>query len=120
MKEIDDIEKEYKILEADLTIRIQKKSLDRENERVAQLQEEQVKEKTLIFEKLLPESMMNSFLRNNQDEERIELEKLRQDLELTNAERVRDLEEQKRREQDILLKGQAAVDELTAKQRKAK
>ena len=68
-------------MEADITVRIQKKSLDRENECVAQLQEEHLKEKNLIFEKLLPQSMMNVFLKENVDEERIELEKLRQDLE---------------------------------------
>jgi hypothetical protein len=53
-KELEDIEKEYQKMEADITVRIQKKSLDRENECVAKLQEEQLKEKNLIFETLLP------------------------------------------------------------------
>ena len=107
-------------MEQDITVRIQKKSLERENERVAQLQEEQLKEKAMIFEKLLPESMLHTFLKDNADEERIELEKLRQDLEQINADRVRELEEQKRLEEEVLLKGQAAVDALAAKQQKAK
>ena len=49
-----ELEKEYQKMEADITVRIQKKSLDRENECVAKLQEEQLKEKNLIFETLLP------------------------------------------------------------------
>lgn len=76
-KEIENIEQEYVKMEQDITVRIQKKSLDRENEKVAQLQEEQLKEKNLIFAKLLPESMLNNFLKDNADEERIEVEKLR-------------------------------------------
>lgn len=64
--------------------------------------------------------MLNTFLKDNADEERIELEKLRQDLEQVNEARVRDLEESKRLEEEVLLKGQAAVDALAAKQKKAK
>lgn len=39
-KELVAIEKEYERLEGEITMRIQKKSLDRENERVSLLQEE--------------------------------------------------------------------------------
>jgi|LakMenEpi03Oct11_1017367.scaffolds.fasta_scaffold34777_1 hypothetical protein len=34
----------------------------------------------MIFNLYLPDSMLNAFLKDNADEERIELEKLRQDL----------------------------------------
>jgi len=59
--------------------------------------------------------MINTFLRDNVDEERIELEKHRQDLELRNQERVIELEEKKRMEREILEKGQSAVNEMAAK-----
>jgi len=116
-KEIRDIENEYVKLEADVAVRIQRKSLDRENERVAQLQEEQLKEKQLIFEKLLPESMLHTFIKGTANEELIELEKLRQDLAVVNAERIRQLEEQKQKDSEAMLKGQAAVDALAEKNR---
>jgi hypothetical protein len=89
-------------MEQDITVRIQKKSLDRENEKVAQLQEEQLKEKNLIFAKLLPESMLHNFLKDNADEERIEVEKLRQDLQAINEARVRELEEARRKDDELL------------------
>lgn len=59
--------------------------------------------------------MLHNFIKENVDEERIELEKLRQDLELVNADRLKELEEQKLRDQEVMLKGQAAVDALAEK-----
>ena len=111
-KELEDIEKEYQKMEADITVRIQKKSLDRENECVAKLQEEQLKEKNLIFETLLPQSMLNVFLKENVDEERIVLEKLRLDLEATNEARIKELEEQKASGYQTLKKDESEVDGL--------
>ena len=111
-KELEDIEKEYQKMEADITVRIQKKSLDRENECVAKLQEEQLKEKNLIFETLLPQSMLNVFLKENVDEERIELEKLRLDLEAANEARIKELEEQKASGYQTLKKDESEVDGL--------
>ena len=111
-KELEDIEKEYQKMEADITVRIQKNSLDRENECVAKLQEEQLKEKNLIFETLLPQSMLNVFLKENVDEERIELEKLRLDLEAANEARIKELEEQKASGYQTLKKDESEVDGL--------
>ncbi len=50
----------------------------------------------MIFNLYLPDSMLNAFLKDNADEERIELEKLRQDLQRINEERVKALEEEKK------------------------
>lgn len=63
-----------------------------------------MKEKNLIFQQLLPESMLNVFLKDNADEERIELEKLRQDLEAINQARIKALEEQKANDENTLTK----------------
>ena len=64
--------------------------------------------------------MLHNFIKENVDEERIELEKLRQDLELVNADRLKELEEQKLRDQEVMLKGQAAVDALAEKNKQQK
>ena len=50
----------------------------------------------MIFNLYLPDSMLNAFLKDNADEERIELEKLRQDLQRINEERVKALEDDKK------------------------
>lgn len=62
--------------------------------------------------------MLNDFLKSTADEERIEMEKLRQDLEALNAQRVADLEEQKRKDKQALITGKAAVDALEEKNRR--
>lgn len=85
---------------------------------MAQLQEEQLKEKNLIFTSLLPQSMLNVFLKDNADEERIELEKLRQDLEAINNARIKALEEQKADDDKTLSKDKSAVDALAEQNRK--
>jgi len=48
--------------------------------------------------------MLNVFLKDNADEERIELEKLRQDLEAINQARIKALEEQKANDENTLTK----------------
>ena len=50
----------------------------------------------MIFNLYLPDSMLNAFLKDNADEERIEIKKLRQDLYRINEERVKSLEEEKK------------------------
>ena len=62
--------------------------------------------------------MLNVFLKDNADEERIELEKLRQDLEAINNARIKALEEQKADDDKTLSKDKSAVDALAVQNRK--
>jgi hypothetical protein len=56
--------------------------------------------------------MLNVFLKENVDEERIELEKLRLDLEAANEARIKELEEQKASGYQTLKKDESELDGL--------
>lgn len=89
-----EIENDYMRKEAQINKDVQVRTQDREMENISRLQEYQLEEKQEIFLTHLPDSLMTSLNAEMQEEDRKNMEELREQLMKQNAEKVAEIEAQ--------------------------
>ena len=89
-----EIENDYMRKEAQINKDVQVRTQDREMENISRLQEYQLEEKQEIFLTHLPDSLMTSLNAEMQEEDRKNMEELKEQLMKQNAEKVAEIEAQ--------------------------
>jgi len=85
------LEEEYRKKEGTITREVQGKTMDRESDQIGVIQEQQNAEKRAIFERFLPNAMMDDVLDAAEAEDRAEMIKYKKKLEKEKADYIAEM-----------------------------
>lgn len=93
-KDLDNLEAEYRKKEGTLTRDVQGKTMDREQDQIGVIQEQQNAEKKEIFLRFLPDAMMGDILEAAEEEDRIEMLKYKDKLSREKAQMIAEMQKE--------------------------
>lgn len=99
--------------EAKITREIQKRTQDREVDKIEQLQKHQLEEKQEIFHKYLPNTLVGDMVAEFNDQEKKDIAELKASLEEANKKRITEMEKQEKELEEALLLHKAELANLS-------
>lgn len=96
-KDLQNLEWQYLDKEAQLEKELGQSVLERQNKQIFDLRERQIEEKRRAFTNFLPESMLKDLMMQSSKEEEEELRRYREQLEKEKQDKLRELEEKRKR-----------------------